>query len=43
MIYRLYGMAAAMVFILGMAAFSVSDRAMNYKPAKGTVRTGELA
>jgi hypothetical protein len=39
MIYRLYGMAAAMVFFLGMAAFSVSDRAMNYKPAKGTVTT----
>lgn len=39
MMYRLYGMAAAMVFILGMAAFSVSDRAMNWKPAKATVTT----
>jgi hypothetical protein len=37
MIYRLYGMAAAILLILGIAAFSISDRAMNYKPAKATV------
>ena len=37
MIYRLYGMAAAMVLVLGVAAYSTANRAMNYKPAKASV------
>ena len=39
MIYRLYGMAAAMVFVLGLAAYSAMDRVSNYKPAKASVTT----
>src|SRR5919197_1051306 len=39
MMFRLYGMAAAMVFILGMAGFSAMNRTTNYKPAKATVST----
>jgi hypothetical protein len=37
MIYRLYGIAAAMVLVLGLTAFSAANRAMNYKPAKASV------
>ena len=37
MIYRLYGMAAAMLLVMGLAAYSVANRAMNYKPAKASV------
>jgi hypothetical protein len=37
MIYRLYGMAATMLLVMGLAAYSVADRAMNYKPAKASV------
>lgn len=37
MMYRLYGMAAAMLLVMGLAAYSVADRAMNYKPAKASV------
>jgi hypothetical protein len=37
MIYRLYGMAAGMVLVLGLAAYSTADRAMNYKAAKASV------
>jgi hypothetical protein len=39
MMYRLYGMAAAMLLFLGIAGFSVMDRTTNYKPAKATVST----
>lgn len=35
--YRLYGMAAAILFMLGMAGYSAMDRATNYKPAKASV------
>ena len=35
--YRLYGMLAAVVFIIGMAGYRAIDRASNYKPAKATV------
>ncbi|SRR3954453_6113163 len=37
--YRLYGMAAAMLLILGMAGFSAMNRTTNYKPTKATVTT----
>jgi hypothetical protein len=37
MMYRLYGMAAAMVMVLGLSAYSAATRAMNYKPAKASV------
>jgi len=37
--YRLYGMAAAMLFILGMAGFSAMNRTTNYKPAKASIST----
>jgi hypothetical protein len=39
MMYRLYGMAAAMLITLGLAGFSAMDRTTNYKPAKATVST----
>ena len=39
MMYRLYGMAAAMLFVLGVAGYSAMDRTTNYKPAKATVST----
>jgi hypothetical protein len=35
--YRLYGMLAAVVFIIGMAGYHAIDRASNYKPATATV------
>jgi hypothetical protein len=35
--YRLYGMLAAVVFIIGLAGYHAIDRASNYKPAKATV------
>ena len=35
--YRLYGMAAAILFVLGVAGFSAISRATNYKPAKASV------
>ena len=35
--YRLYGMAAAILFILGMAGWNAMDRSTNYKPAKASV------
>ena len=35
--YRLYGVLAAVVFIIGMAGYNAIDRASNYKPAKATV------
>jgi hypothetical protein len=35
--YRLYGMIAAILLILGVAGFSAIDRAANWKPAKATV------
>lgn len=35
--YRLYGMAAAILFVLGAAGFSAVNRVSNYKPAKGSV------
>jgi hypothetical protein len=37
MMYRLYGMAATMLLVMGLSAYSVANRAMNYKPAKATV------
>lgn len=37
--YRIYGMAGAILIFMGLAAYSAADRAMNYKPAKGTVST----
>jgi len=35
--YRLYGMAAAILFILGMAGYNAIDRSTNYKPARASV------
>src|SRR5262245_16976459 len=35
--YRLYGMVAAFVFILGAFAFTQIDKVANYRPAKGTI------
>jgi hypothetical protein len=35
--YRLYGMLAAFVFIIGMAGYHAIDRSTNYKAAKATV------
>jgi hypothetical protein len=35
--YRLYGMVAAVLFIVGAAGFSAINRATNYKPAKASV------
>ena len=35
--YRLYGMVAAFVFIIGMAGYHAIDRSANYKAAKATV------
>jgi hypothetical protein len=35
--YRLYGMAAAILFMLGMAGYSAIDRNSNYKPARASV------
>src|SRR2546423_834374 len=39
MMYRLYGMAGAMLLILGMAGYSAMDRTTNYKPTKASVST----
>ena len=35
--YRLYGMVAAVLLIVGVAGFSAINRATNYKPAKAAV------
>ena len=35
--YRLYGMAAAILFILGMAGYNAMDRATHDKPARASV------
>jgi hypothetical protein len=35
--YRLYGVAAAILFMLGMAGYSAIDRSSNYKPARASV------
>lgn len=35
--YRLYGMAAAVLFVLGAAGFSAINRVSNFKPAKASV------
>jgi hypothetical protein len=35
--YRLYGMVAAFVFIIGAFAFTQMDKVANYRPAKGTI------
>lgn len=37
MLYRLGGMAAALVMITGLSAYGCANRAMNYKPAKASV------
>jgi hypothetical protein len=37
MIYRLGGMAAAVVFVAGLSAYGCADRNLNYTPAKGSV------
>lgn len=37
LMYRLYGMAAAILFMLGMAGYKAIDRSSNYKPAKASV------
>jgi hypothetical protein len=39
MIYRFYGVVAAMLLILGVAGFAVIDRTSNWKPATATVST----
>ncbi len=35
--YRLYGILAAMLFMLGVAGFKAMDRTANFKPAKASV------
>jgi len=35
--YRLYGVLASVVFILGLAGYNAMDRVSNFKPAKATV------
>ena len=37
MLYRLSGMAAALVMFTGLSAYSCANRAMNYTPAKASV------
>jgi hypothetical protein len=37
MLYRLGGMAAALVLVTGLSAYGCADRRMNYAPAKASV------
>jgi hypothetical protein len=37
MLYRLGGMATALVLITGLSAYGCADRSMNYTPAKASV------
>jgi hypothetical protein len=39
MIYRFYGVVAAMLFVLGVTGFAAINRTTNWKPAKATVST----
>lgn len=39
MMYRLYGMVAGILLVLGIAGYSAIDRTTNWKPAKATVTT----